>query len=516
MKVLKRLLSLCSVAICSSLLFGADFQIRLMPSIGLQSKFDNSMLVGATAALDLNAFTVRQRDDIFLSLQGTGQLFIANGLDPFPVYDVTAGAGYNFKINDRFSVALEAFGGLWFFPEQKQIKSPTVTGITFGADLAGYYNINPYLAASAFIGYKQYYYQPEPFLNNFQIGLGITYNFTKGLFSSSAISMENYELQPLFPVFYSRYENNSFGTVVFRNGEKNDITDVMVSVYIEQFMSVPNTVVTYDVVKFGEEFTADLSAFLNENMLNQLQNQLSDAEITVSYRSLGRKLEFTQRVSLQTLTRNSMSWEDDRSAAAFVSAKDGAVQRFARRIALALNGKIGKYPNVQYAEAVFNVLKAYGINYVIDPASAFTDNVGTASIDFLQFPYQTLLYHGGDCDDLSILNCSLLEALGVPTAFITIPGHIYMAFDSGIPKSEADAQLGKGKYVVIDDTVWVPVEITVPQDSYRLALSLGMRQWNKYPDDHALIPIAEAWKEYKPVSVPASDITLQFPKDALK
>jgi transglutaminase-like putative cysteine protease len=44
--------------------------------------------------------------------------------------------------------------------------------------------------------------------------------------------------------------------------------------------------------------------------------------------------------------------------------------------------------------------------------------------DSLNYPYQTLFYRGGDCDDLSILFCSLMESLGVASAFITVPGHI--------------------------------------------------------------------------------------------
>ena len=193
------------------------------------------------------------------------------------------------------------------------------------------------------------------------------------------------------------------------------------------------------------------------------------------------------------------------------------VQHFARQITLALKDKIESAPSVNrlYANAVFDVLKAYGINYVIDPTSVFSTS-DTVAVDFLQFPYQTLLYHGGDCDDLSILNCSLFEALGIQTAFITIPGHIYMAYDSGLSASQADRIYGKGKYIVQDDKVWIPYEITVPQDSYELGLKLGIRQWNKYLDEHALIPIHEAWTEFKPVTVPESDVSVQFPKDALK
>jgi hypothetical protein len=54
-----------------------------------------------------------------------------------------------------------------------------------------------------------------------------------------------------------------------------------------------------------------------------------------------------------------------------------------------------------------------------------------------------LYYRGGDCDDLSILYCSLLEVLGLDTAFITVPGHIYAAFDTGIQSGPAFDAAGR-------------------------------------------------------------------------
>lgn len=47
-------------------------------------------------------------------------------------------------------------------------------------------------------------------------------------------------------------------------------------------------------------------------------------------------------------------------------------------------------------------------------------------------------------------------------------------------------------------------------------IRIGIREWNKYSDDHNLIPIHEACAEFKPVTVPESDVSVQFPKDALK
>ena len=495
----------------------AEFSLRLLPSYDyvLKSSFQN--VFGGTVGLDLSTSIFKTRHEAYLSLQAEPLFFKAPKVDVVNGFNFAVALGGDFRITDRFGLSAEGYGGVWWLPEDKDNDLQSASGPFFGGRLSANYYVSPSIKASIYGGYKNLFYKPTPFLESVEMGVGISINLTRSLFNSEGVKTQTYETQPLFPIFYAHYDNNSFGSVTFTNLEKNDIKDVEVSVFIEQFMSVPKVIGTFERVKQGEDFSVDLTAFLNETIMNQMQNQLTDALISVSYKSLGQKNLFESRFFLQTLTRNSMSWEDDRRAAAFVSARDGAIQRFSRQITLALKDKIASVPspNYLYARAVFEVLKAYGINYVIDPTSVFSTS-NTIAVDFLQFPYQTLLYHGGDCDDLSILNCSLFEALGIQTAFITVPGHIYMAYDSGLSKSQADSVYGKNKYIVWEDKVWIPVEITVPQDSFALALKYGLREWDRYADDHNLIPIHDAWQEFKPVTVPESDVSVQFPKEVLK
>ena len=494
-----------------------DFSIRFMPTyeFAMGSKTDG-VLTGIFC-LDWSPFTVRTRDEIYFSVQLSPSITLAHNVDPVLFYNFAGAAGYTFRFTDRMSVSGEITAGLWTMPEDAKRNLKTASGISFGAKVSGNYYISPVFKASVFCGYQNYCYSPKPFLQSVQAGLGISINLTRSIFKSDVINTQEIETEPLFPIFYAHYDTSNFGKVTFTNIEKNDLTDVEISVFIEQFMSVPKVVGTYGKISPGEEFSVDLTAFLNESIMNQMQKQLTDAVVTVSCKNLGQQNSYENHFFLQTLTRNSMSWEDDRRAAAFVSAKDGAVQRFSRQISLALKDKIetDSSANRLYAKAIFDVLKAYGINYVIDPTSVFSTS-DTVAVDFLQFPYQTLLYHGGDCDDLSILNCSLFEALGIQTAFITIPGHIYMAYDSGLTATQADTVYGKNKYIVQDGKVWIPFEITVSQDTFELGLKLGIREWNKYPEERKLIPIHEAWTEFKPVTVPESDVSLQFPKDALR
>ena len=83
-------------------------------------------------------------------------------------------------------------------------------------------------------------------------------------------------------------------------------------------------------------------------------------------------------------------------------------------------------------------MRISGLVYVIDPSTPYLEYSKTGgAVDFLQFPRHTLDYKAGDCDDLSILFNSLLESIGIKTAFITVPGHIFTAFNINIPPDQA-------------------------------------------------------------------------------
>jgi hypothetical protein len=197
--------------------------------------------------------------------------------------------------------------------------------------------------------------------------------------------------------------------------------------------------------------------------------------------------------------RNMMSWDDDRRAASFVSSRDPSAALFAKHAASVVRDRLrGDIPpNVQYALAVFEALNVYGINYIIDPQSSYIEMSENASgIDSLNYPYQTLFYRGGDCDDLSILFCSMLEVLNIDTAFITVPGHIYMAFDTG------NRDPGKSELIEYDGRFWMPVEVTIPGQGFTQAVRVGAREWRDAGEDARIYPMKDSWTVYPAVSVP--------------
>jgi len=160
-------------------------------------------------------------------------------------------------------------------------------------------------------------------------------------------------------------------------------------------------------------------------------------------------------------------------------------------------------------------MKLYGLRYVVDPNTPHAKYEGDeASVDYLQFPGQTLEFRSGDCDDLSILTTALLEAAGIETAFITVPGHIYIAAALATPPDQLLSLLAKPEDLVVEGgKAWLPIEVTAVQEGFLRAWQLGAREWReaKAAGSAGFFPLHEAWETYAAVAMP-DEVRIDLPK----
>jgi len=165
------------------------------------------------------------------------------------------------------------------------------------------------------------------------------------------------------------------------------------------------------------------------------------------------------------------------------------------------------------AMGIYEALRLYGMNYVRDPGSAYDVlSENSMAVDYLQFPYQTLQYKAGDCDDLSILFCSLLEAVSVETAFVTVPGHIYMAFALKTDPEEIRKIFNDPDLVIYrENKAWLPIELTLLNSGFLKAWESGISQWKKYENEAGFFPIHSAWETYEPVGFASRSSNLDLP-----
>ena len=457
--------------------------------------------------------TYRPVDFLNIFAQGDYLSMALPGIDPISIINGSLGAGYHLDLSERLGLDFNVNVGAY-----NAKASRSIAGISAGAQLGLSYKINPVIHADLTTSATHFASGSVPLMGvNAAVSPGVTLNVTKMFNSSAKVDMQKKELDPVFPVLYSWYENNSFGEVEIINNEDNSISDVTVSFYQPQYMAHPKECGKIKTIEKGQSATCQLLSFFNEQILELTEKTDTNSYVIVSYSNMGLKRTQTFALEVPVYGRNNMSWDDDRRAAVFVSSKDPAAMQFAKYVTSIVreNFREDVPINIQYATGIFEALNKYGMNYVIDPSSAFEDNVGTSSIDFLQFPYQTLMYKGGDCDDLSILFCSLFEAVGIRTAFITIPGHIYMAFDSGMTKEQAEETLETlNNVIVLDDQVWVPLEITLTDEGFYKAHRVGAREWRvaNAQGKAALYKMEDSWKIYQPISAPGANANINLPE----
>ena len=420
--------------------------------------------------------------------------------DPLVLFGGKIGPFFHLRLHDRWSLNLFLNGGVY---QHSRGEDSNTQGMA-GALLGGQFHLSPYFSFYAQTGYTYRVYSPSNPIHSVDTALGIRLNLSEILGRKTRVKMEKTKQNRVFPVSWAWYEDNPVAAVKITNEEPNAITELQLTFFMESYMSQPWTFAEIPQLGAGESVEVPVTALFNEAMMNLTETVNANGTIQMQYRSLGSRKEAISPIQMPIFHRNTLSWDDDRRAAAFVSPKDSAARLFARYVASAIeaNPRQGNVPsNVRHAVALFETLRLYGITYVVVPATSFANVSSDESVlDNVSFPYQALYYRGGDCSYLSILFCSMLEALNIESAFITIPGHIYIAFEVG----DNNWQANNSNIIEIDGRRWLPVEITVPAEGFKRAWDIGARQWRENGDEAALLPIREAWKVYPSVTAPTS------------
>jgi hypothetical protein len=482
-----------------------DLYLRIEPGLNVpirSSRFDGPGF-GAALGLDWAALEAPFSFPwLGAGLSGAFSSLTVKTGDSLSLFEGGLGPLFQWRLTDRFTLRAEISAGVYNYTWRGE----SDTRMKYGGSLTGLFHISPYVSASVYGGYTHYAASGDPLMRSFKAGAGISINLPELFGRQSRISGSKTEQYPVFPVSYAWYEDNPVAAVSITNNEPNVISSVEVSLFFEQFMNEPTVSARIPSLGRSESVTLPLTAFFDEAILDLTGNIMGNAVVLINYRSLGAPKSASLPLSMPVYHRNAMSWDDDRRAASFVSAKDPLAILFARYVESVAAGRLrpGIPKNIQYALGLFEILNIYGITYIIDPASSYVELSESASaLDSLNYPYQTLLYRGGDCDDLSILFCSLLEALKVETAFIVVPGHIYMAF-AVEGEAGALAQALDGGIISRGGKAWMPLEITIPAGGFYRAWRTGVEEWEKAGEEAMLYPLRESWAVYPPVSVPAA------------
>ena len=496
---------------------GGKLSLQLTPGVNLPLGVPKEEMFSIGGGAELTALYTLPFAP-FLVARGSLDYSLVPTLGGSKLSLITAGmgVGVSYDVGPRINLQASASSGYGLGLYEGQPGG----SIFATAEAAASYFVIPFLGLGLGVSYRHYFSQPTPFYQALRVNLGTIFRLGAGG-RKPQLEIPEIHFDPVFPVFYKYYDDHPVGLVVIRNGERGAIRDVRVSFFVNQYMDKSKECAKIEEMKKGEQKEIPLYGLFTNQVLTITEGTKVTASVRVDYRYADSELTLERSETLRMYDRNAMTWDDDRRAAAFVTAKDPEVLKLSKNVAgmVREQGSTAVNLNFRIALGLFEALRLYGINYVVDPKTPYTElSKSDVAIDFLQFPVQTMGYKAGDCDDLSILYCALLEATGIETAFITIPGHIYAAFCLEMEPAEAKKLfLNPGDLIYIDNTTWVPVENTLIQKGFLQAWDRGASEWreNNLQGKAAFYPIHEAWKSFEPVGLPESPTTPAAPPDRL-
>lgn len=208
--------------------------------------------------------------------------------------------------------------------------------------------------------------------------------------------------------------------------------------------------------------------------------------------------------------RHVMSWEDPERIAAFVDPQDPAVVAFVRSVwSRRPETSRHEFPpaNIVGALTLLTGLAELGLRYLPDAKNPISARIDEKAIDSINYPGETLLARAGDCDDLSVLSCSALEASGIPTALAIGAGHVIFLFDTGVPAATLrQSPLDPTTVLVRGERVWMPVESTDyarPGANFASAWSAAWRRLQAISSgEMRFVELKEALRRYQPMNPP--------------
>jgi len=333
-----------------------------------------------------------------------------------------------------------------------------------------------------------------------------------------SIKFEVERLPSIFAAMQSYYVTNSIGTIKITNTEDFSIYDVDVSFFQAGFMDNPTKAITISEMEAGESVDVDLFASFNDAVFSKNGVTPLTGEINIDYIWRNRPVNQVASVSYDLQDKTALTWDDDRKVGAFITSADSALRNYSSAIKQYVkDDMVPSFSDaLQAAIQIYYALGELGIIYQIDPTSPFTAAQDNPQIvDSISIPRDTLVRLTGDCDDLTAVYTALLETLGIETAFITVPGHIYAAFNTGVPSKDfRKVHSDKSMTLSIDGTLWVPVEITlIGTDDFLSAWRIGMMEFAAVADTPELrhvIKTREAQEIFRPVGLVETDLGLQY------
>jgi len=326
-----------------------------------------------------------------------------------------------------------------------------------------------------------------------RLSLSVTAKF--GHIRESLARIDRVDLAPdIFPASHAVLAYSPLGKAVVTNVSSKPI-QARASFFVDDFMDAPTESQPVPVNP-GEQVEIPLTAVFNDQLDNSKKAEVHDATVVVSASS---DETADDRIQTRVLIHGRNDWDGSVELLRyFVTPEDPSVIRYTRDVLLnskdSLSGAQPELDLFQKAKVLFDTF-AGKLVYVNDPKQ---------TSDYVQYPAETMRLHGGDCDDMTVCFSSLLNSIGISTAFVdVIPpddlanSHIYLLFDTGLrPQNGTLIAENPKRYVVRrnsrgEESIWIPMETTVITKGFGEAWKTGAEEF--FDDVEVNLGLLKGW-----------------------
>ena len=372
------------------------------------------------------------------------------------------------------------------------------------------FRINPSIAVGVTAAWTDFQYNSwweNSLMQGVSGGVTVTYRYDTKKSSGSVTSTAECD-DNVFPLFASIYKENSFGTLYISNDETAEIKNVHVYVRSEGYTASEIECGSFNVLRKHKTEEVPLVADFSSAILQFTEDGQIPAEVVVTYELLGQKRTAVSQIIIPVYNRNQTRWIDPAVLASYVSSSSPEVMEFSK----ALVGVARRYlrtglnRNMQFAMYIFEGMRQAGIKYEADVSTPYDDyHLDLDNLDYIQYPYQTMLYKSGDKDDLGILVMSLLQSVGIQTGFIATQDDFIVLFNTEITENHIDNFFdGSDRLLILEDgNAWIPLSMKVFGEGFINSWYKAVEEFMyvvELEEEYSYVDISEAWTIYPPAS----------------
>ncbi len=327
--------------------------------------------------------------------------------------------------------------------------------------------------------------------------------------NNAPLEIEVLKLRDVFSNSYKLYEQDWVGRIKLTNNTGKPIEKIKISFMLNNFMDFPTEGKVNKLLP-GQSEEVTLKAVFNNNILTITEDSSIQAMIEASYFLNGKREVYGKNASVTVYDKHRMTWDEHERFASFVTPKDTPIIDFARSVATQFKETKDES---HLAAVLFDSMGVMGFTYIQNPTDPYQVSLAktattakTDTVDYVQYPRETLERKSGDCVDLVAFYSTALESMGISTLALEVPDHLLMMFATGI-SADPDGYTMNDMYVIHDGMLWIPVETTVVGKPFIKAWELGAANYYKWKGKGlAILDVHSAWNTYKPATLPNSSL----------